>query len=167
MEALRVRAIEFARDLHALEFRRACELATLSFEVRMGFSIAEQSSTLSNALVRILHSSQTEQQAWQRYVQWHTAAGQCVTDRCEQRTSLINIDAGILTTTGDNQPPPIVERWLPNEVVVIGFDTQYNQIAEVVTLCSIPYFLRRGCNNGQSKACLEQEAWCARGRIES
>ena len=165
VEALRVRAIEFARDLHASEVRGARELATLSFEVRMGFSIAEQRSTLSNALVGILHSSQTEQQAWQRYVQWHTAAGQCVTDRCEHLTSLINIDPGILMTTGDNQPPPIVERWLPNEVVVIGFDAQYNQTAEVLTLCSIPYSLRRGCNNGQCKEFLEQEAWCARGRI--
>ena len=65
VEAFRVRAIEFARDLHASEVRRARELATLSFEVRIGFNIAEQRSTLSNALVRILHSSQTEQQAWQ------------------------------------------------------------------------------------------------------
>ena len=31
--ALRVRAIEFARDLHASEVRRARELAMLSFEV--------------------------------------------------------------------------------------------------------------------------------------
>ena len=68
-------------------------------------------------------------------------------------------------TTGDNQPP-IVEKWLPNEVVVIGFDAKYNQTAEVLTLCSIPYSLRRGCNNGQCKECLEQEAWFARGRIE-
>ena len=141
VEALRVRAIEFARDLHALGVRRARELATLSFEVRMGFSIDEQRSTLSNALVGILHSLQTEQQAWQRYVQWHTVAGQCVTDRCEHLTSLINIDAGILMTTGDNQPPPIVEKWLLNEVVVIGFDAQYKQTAEVLTLCSIPYSL--------------------------
>ena len=29
-------------------------------------------------------------------------------------------------TTGDNQPPPIVEKYLPNKVVVIGFDAQYN-----------------------------------------
>ena len=65
MEALRVRAITFARDFHASAVRRARELATLSFEVRMGFSIAEQRSTLSNALVGILHSSQTEQQTWQ------------------------------------------------------------------------------------------------------
>ena len=141
VEALRVRAIEFARDLHALEVRRARELATLSFEVRIKFSIAEQRSTLSNALVGILHSSQTEQQAWQRYVQWHTAAGQCVTDQCEHLTSMINIDAVILITTGDNQPPPRVEKWLPNNVVVIGFDAQYNQTAEVLTLCSIPYSL--------------------------
>ena len=69
-------------------------------------------------------------------------------------------------TTGDNQSPPIVEKWLPNEVVVIGFDAQYNQTAEVLTLCSIPYSLRRGCNNGQCKECLEHEAWCARVRIE-
>ena len=69
VEAFRVRAIEFARDWHASEVRRVRELTTLSFEVRMGFSIAEQRSTLSNALVGILHSSQTEQQAWQRYVQ--------------------------------------------------------------------------------------------------
>ena len=68
VEALRVRAIEFARDLHASEVRRARELATLSFEVRMGFRIAEQRSTLNNALVGILHSSQTEQQVWQIYV---------------------------------------------------------------------------------------------------
>ena len=80
VEALRVRAIEFARDLHASEVRRARELATLSFQVRIGFSIEEQRSTLSNTSVGILHSSQTEQQAWQRYVQWHTAARQCVTD---------------------------------------------------------------------------------------
>ena len=110
VKALRVRAIEFARDLHASEVRPARELSTLSFEARMGFSIAEQRSTLSNALEGILHSSQTEQQAWQRYVQWHTAAGQCVTDRCELLTSLIDIDAGILMTTGDNQPSPIVEK---------------------------------------------------------
>ena len=166
VEALRVRAIEFARDLHASEVRRARELDTLSFEVKMEFSIAEQRSTLSNALVGILHLSQTEQQAWQKYVQWHTAAGQCVTDRCEHLTSLIYIDAGILMTTGDNQPPPIIEKWLLNEVVVIGFDAQYNQMAEVLTLCSIPYSLKRGCNNGQCKECLEIEAWCARGRIE-
>ena len=166
VEALCVRAIEFARDLHASEVRHARELATLSFEVRMGFSIEEQRSTISYALVGILHSSQTEQQPWQRYVRWHTAAGQCVTDRCEHLTSLINIDAGILLTTDDNQPPPIVEKWLPNEVVVIGFDAQYKQTAEVLTLCSIPYSLRCGCNNGQCKECLEQEAWFARGRIE-
>ena len=102
VKALRVRAIEFARDLHALEVRRARALATLCFEVRMGFSMAEQRSTLSNALVGILHSSQTKQQAWQRYVQLHTSAGQCVTDRCEHFKSLINIDAGIVMTTGDN-----------------------------------------------------------------
>ena len=60
VEALRGRALEFARDLHASEVRRAREIATLSFEVRMGFSIAEQRSTLSNALVGILNSSQTE-----------------------------------------------------------------------------------------------------------
>ena len=57
VKALRVRAIEFASDLHASEVRRARELATLSFEIRIGFSIAEQRSTLSNALVGILHSS--------------------------------------------------------------------------------------------------------------
>ena len=114
VEALRVRALEFARELHASEVRRARELAMLSFKARMGFNIAEQRSTLSNALVGILHSSQTEQQAWQRSVQWHTAAGQCVTDRCEHLTSLINIDARILITTGDNKPPPIVKKWLPN-----------------------------------------------------
>ena len=166
VEALRFRAIEFARDLHASEVRRARELATLSIEVRMGFSIAKQRSTLSNAFVGILHLSQTEQQAWHRYVQRHTAAGQCVTDRCEHLTSLINIDAGILMTTGDNQPFFIIEKWLPNGVVVIGFDAQYKQTAAVLTLCSIPYSLRRGCNNGQCKECLKHEAWCARGRIE-
>ena len=128
VEALRVLAIEFARDLHASEVRRARELATLIFELRMGFSIAEQRSTLSNALVGIFHSSQTEQQAWQRYVQWHSAAKQCVTDRCQHLTSLINIDAGILMTTGDNQTPPIVEKWFPSEVVVIGFDTNYRHL---------------------------------------
>ena len=69
-------------------------------------------------------------------------------------------------TTGDNQPPSIVEKWLLNKVVVIGFNAQYNLTAEVLTLCSIPYSLRRGCNNGQCKECLEQEAWCARGRIK-
>ena len=79
MEALRVRAIEFTRDLHASEVRRARELATLSFEVRMRFRIEEQRSALSNSLAGILHLSQTVQQALQRYVQWHTAAGQCVT----------------------------------------------------------------------------------------
>ena len=63
VEALRVRAIEFARDFHTSEVCRALELATLRFEVRMGFSIAEQRSTSSNALVGILHSSQTKQQA--------------------------------------------------------------------------------------------------------
>ena len=60
VEALRVRALEFDRDLHASEVRRARELATLSFKVRMGFSIAEHRSALSNALVGILHSSQTK-----------------------------------------------------------------------------------------------------------
>ena len=50
VEALRVRAIEFAKDLHASEVRRARELATLSFEVRIRFTIAEQRSTLSNTL---------------------------------------------------------------------------------------------------------------------
>ena len=35
METLRVRARQFARDLHALEVRSARELATLRFEVRM------------------------------------------------------------------------------------------------------------------------------------
>ena len=64
-------------------------------------------------------------------------------------------------TTGDNQPP-IVEKWLPNEVAVIGFDAQYNQMAEVLTLCLIPYSLRRGCNNNKYKECLEQDACCAR-----
>ena len=166
VEALRVRAREFVRDLHASEVRRARKLATLSSEVRMGFSIAEQRSTLSNTLVGILHSSQTEQQAWQRYVQLHTAAGQCVTDRCKHLTSLIDIEAKIVMTTGDNQTFPIVEKWFPNEVVVIGFDAQYKQTAEVLKLCSKPYSLRRGCNNGQCKECLKQEAWCARGRIE-
>ena len=146
--------------------RRARELATLSFQARMGFSITEQRSALSNALVGMLHSSQTEQRAWQRYVQWHTAAEKCVTDRCEHLTSLINIEAGILMTTGDNQPPPIIEKWLLNEVVVIGFDAQYNKTAEVQTLCSISYSLRRGCNNGQCNECREQQAWCERGKIE-
>ena len=56
VEALRVWAIEFARDFHAFEVRRSPELATLSFEVRMGCSIAEQRSTLSNDQVEILHS---------------------------------------------------------------------------------------------------------------
>ena len=53
--ALRVRSIEFARDLHASEVCRARDLATLSFQVRMGFSVAEQKSTLSNSLFKILH----------------------------------------------------------------------------------------------------------------
>ena len=53
--ALRVRAIEFARDMHASEVCPARELAKLSFEIIMRFSIAEQRSTLSNALVGILH----------------------------------------------------------------------------------------------------------------
>ena len=141
VEAMRVRAIEFARDLHALEVRRGRELAPLSFEVRMGFFIVEQRSTLSNVLLGISHSSQTERQAWQRYVQWHTAAGQCVTDQCKHLTSLNNIDACILMTTRDNQPPPFVENWLLNEVVVNGFDAQYNHTAEVLTLCSISYSL--------------------------
>ena len=69
-------------------------------------------------------------------------------------------------TIGDNQPLLIVEKWLPDEVIVIGFDAQYNQTAEVLTRCYIPYSLPRGCENGQCKECLEQEAWCARGRIE-
>ena len=102
VEGLRVQAIEFSRDLHASDVFRARELATLSFDVKMGFSIAEQKSTLSNALVGIVHLSETEQQEWQRYIQWHTATGQCVTDRCEHLTSLINIDAGNLMTTSDN-----------------------------------------------------------------
>ena len=89
-----------------------------------------------------------------------------MTDRCEHLTSLINIDAGILMTTGDNRPPPIIEKWLLNKVVVIGFDAQYNQTAEVLTLCSIPYSLMRGCNSGKYTECLEQEAWFARERIE-
>ena len=41
-EALRVQAIELARNLHASKIRRERKLATLSFEVRMGFSIAEK-----------------------------------------------------------------------------------------------------------------------------
>ena len=44
--------------------------------------------------------------------------------------------------TGDNQPPPIVEKWLLNEVVEINFDAQYNQTAKVLTICSIPYFFK-------------------------
>ena len=166
MASLRVRAIKIGKYLHASKFCRACELAPISFKVRMGFSIAEQRSTLNNALVKISHSSQTEQQAWQRYVQWHTAAGQCVTDRCEHFASLINIDAKILMTTSNNQPVTIVEKWLPNEEVVIGFDAQYNQTSQILTLCSIPYYLRRSCSNGQCNECLKQEAWCARKRIE-
>ena len=61
-------------------------------------------------------------------------------------------------TTGDIQPFLIVEKWPPNEVVVIGFDAQYNQTAEVLTLFLIPYLLRRGCTHSQCKECLEQEA---------
>ena len=53
VEALCVQALEFARDLHAFEVRRARELATLSFEVKMGFNIAEQKSTLCNSLMGI------------------------------------------------------------------------------------------------------------------
>ena len=56
VEALRVRAIEFSRDLHVAEVRRANELATLSLEIQMKFSIADQRSKLSNALIGILHS---------------------------------------------------------------------------------------------------------------
>ena len=51
VEALLVRARDYARELHVSEVCRARELATLSFEVRMGFSIAEQRLTLSNALI--------------------------------------------------------------------------------------------------------------------
>ena len=166
VEELRKRAIKFAQDLHAAEIRRTREFANLNLEVRMGLSIAEQRSTLSNALSGILHSTQMEANAWSRFVQWHTAAGQCVTDRCEHLNNLLNIDAGILTIPDERQPPPIVEKWLPTEVAVIGFDAQYNQTAEILTLCSIPYSIRRGCENGKCKECLEQEAWCARGRIE-
>ena len=166
VEELRKRAIKFAQDLHAGEIRRTREFANLNLEVRMGLSIAEQRSTLSNALSGILHSTQIEANAWSRFVQWHTAAGQCVTDRCEHLNNLLNIDAGILTIPDERQPPPIVEKWLPTEVAVIGFDAQYNQTAEILTLCSIPYSIRRGCENGKCKECLEQEAWCARGRIE-
>ena len=54
---------------------------------------------------------------------------------------------------------------LKNEVVGFGFDAQYNQTAEVLTLCSIPDSLRRGCDIGQCKECLEHEACCARKRI--
>ena len=36
VENLRLRSIEFARNLHVAEVRRTSELASLSFEVRMG-----------------------------------------------------------------------------------------------------------------------------------
>ena len=67
-----------------------------------------------------------------------------MTDQCEHLTSLINIDAGMLMTTNDNQLPSIVEKLLLNEVVVIFFDEHYNQTTEILILCSIPYSLRRG-----------------------
>ena len=129
---MRVRAIEFARGLHAAKVRCALKLATLSLNARMGFSIAEKQLTLGNAEVGILHSSQTKSQAWQKFVQCQSVEGQCVIDRCKQFTGLINIDAGTLMTTNDNQQFSIVEKWLPNEVVVIDFDAQYNQTAEVL-----------------------------------
>ena len=95
--------------------------------MKLEWNLASQNKRyfLSNALVESFHSSRTKQKGWQRYVQWHTAARQCVTDRSKHLTSLIDIDTGILVTTGDNQPLPIVEKWPANEVVVIGFDAYY------------------------------------------
>ena len=46
VEALRVRAIEFARDLHILNVRRKRELATLSLKVRMRLIITEHKNLL-------------------------------------------------------------------------------------------------------------------------
>ena len=60
----------------------------------------------------------------------------------------------------------LFERWQPTEISIITFDAEYNSSTEVLTLCSIPYSLRRGCENGHCKECLEQEAWCSKGRIE-
>ena len=37
-----------------------------------------------------------------------------MTDRFEHLTSLINRDFKILLTTGENKPPFIVDKWLPN-----------------------------------------------------
>ena len=134
--------------------------------MRLGFSIAEQRSTLMNALVNILHAAHSESSAWRRFAQWHAASAQCANGKCENLNALINIDGGIITATEEGQPPAIVEKWKPTEVSIIAFEAQINQTSEVLTLCSIPYSLRRGCEHGNCKECLEQDAWCAKGRIE-
>jgi len=38
--------------------------------------------------------------------------------------------------------------------------------AEVITLCSMPYSLRRGCEHGKCRECLKQDAWCTKSKIE-
>ena len=58
--ALSVRAIKFVRDLLAANVSCARVLATVSLIVRMIFSFADQPSTLTKALVKILHLSKTE-----------------------------------------------------------------------------------------------------------
>ena len=166
MEILSSRLVKLAQEAHAAEINRARELSALKLEVRLGFSIAEQRSTLTNALVSTLHTSQIEANAWRRYAQWHSAAGQCVYDKCEHLNRLITADGGIITAAEDGQPPPIIEQWQPTVVSVIAFEAQFNQASEVLTLCSIPYSVRRGCEQGKCKECLEQEAWCAKGKIE-
>ena len=166
VETLRDRTAKFAQELYATEIRRAQEMAALSIEMRLGFNIAEQRSTLMNALVNTLHAAHSESSAWRRFAQWHAASAQCANGKCENLNALINIDGGIITATEEGQPPAIVEKWKPTEVSIIAFEAQINQTSEVLTLCSIPYSLRRGCEHGNCKECLEQDAWCAKGRIE-
>ena len=166
VEELRERAVNFAQELHAAERRRAHELAGLNMEVRLGFSIAEQRSTLTTTLANVLHMVHMEANAWRRFTQWHSAAAQCVNGKCDNLNTLINIDSGIITATEEGQPAAIVEIWRPTEVSIIAFEAQFNHTSEALKLCSIPYSIRRGCVNSKCNECLEQEAWCAKGKIE-
>lgn len=56
-----------------------------------------------------------------------------------------------------NQRPLIVEKWLPNKVGVINLDAQYNQTANVQTICSILYFLKRDFDNNNWRTCLNKK----------
>ena len=166
VEVLRTRAVEFARQLHTAEVLRTRQIHTLTTEMRIGFSIGEQRSSLSNALTTVLNNALLEAAAWRRFSQWHTAASQCAKGKCEQLNNLIQVDGGMASSLDERQPTPIVEKWHTSEVAVVAFEAEYNSSTEVLTLCSIPYSLRRGCDHGRCQECLEQEAWCANGRIE-